>query len=377
MATRIAIICASILLLNPNAVLAQDVKIGIIEPLSGQAAFDGNAVLKGAKLAQQEINAAGGVLGARLEFVVADGACNAADTVSAAEKLINADHVPVIEGAFCSGATQAIMPIVEKLNVPLVSGVASLDKLTKAGNKWFFRTTEADSMEAVAFADVLHSDLKFKTVFYFGTNDDFGRGIVDFFKTRMEALGAKTVGTEFYDTNSTDLYTPLTKIRALKPDLLFVTAFTQAAASIAKQSVELGLSSKIFGIGAWTTPAFLKLAGSASDGILAGVPYAPSASGELNEKFVKAFQAANGELPSKYAAGGYNATHIIAQAIQRAGSLDSTKIRDALYATDYNGPTGRIRMASNGQAYGFNLFLIELEKGDVKIRAQRAIDKLE
>src|SRR3546814_4980123 len=85
-------------------------------------------------------------------------------------------------GAFCSGATQAVMPLAEKSQIPLVTGVSSLPKLTEAGNKWFFRNTETDAMLAVAFSKSLYSDLKFKSVFFLAANDDWGRGTVDSFK---------------------------------------------------------------------------------------------------------------------------------------------------------------------------------------------------
>src|SRR5258708_2502441 len=125
----------------------ETVKIGLIEPLTGGVAFDGASFVKGAQLAGRQINDAGGVLGKKLELVVADGVCKPADSVSAAEKLITSDKVPVMIGAFCSGATQAVMPVAERSKVPLVTGTSSLPKLTETGNKWFFRNTEKDTME--------------------------------------------------------------------------------------------------------------------------------------------------------------------------------------------------------------------------------------
>jgi branched-chain amino acid transport system substrate-binding protein len=356
---------------------AQDtVKVGLIEPLTGGVAFDGAMVVKGAKLAEKMANASGGVLGKKLELVVSDGQCKPAESVSAAEKLITSDKVPVIMGAFCSGATQAVMPVVERASIPLVTGVSSLPRLTEVGNPMFFRHAEKDSMHAAAFSSALAADLKVKTVFFIAANDDWGRGSVESFKKSLEAVGTKTLDAEFFDPTATDFYTVLTKVRARKPDLVFLVAYTQSAATLMKQAKELGITSKIFGIGAVTTPTFLKLAGDSANGLLAGVAYVHTVPGEANAKFVQAYKAEYaGEEPSKYAQSGFNTMNVIIAAIKRAGAADPAKIRAALTATDNNGPTGRSQFDEKRQAYGFNLYLVELtDKGPV-VRASRVIDK--
>lgn len=353
----------------------ETVKIGVVEPLTGGVAFDGTSFVKGAQLAAKQVNAAGGLLGKKLELVVADGVCKPAESVSAAEKLITSDKVPVLIGAFCSGATQAVMPVAERSKVPLVTGTSSLPKLTEVGNKWFFRNTEKDTMEAAAFAHTLYNDLKFKTVFYVAANDDWGRGSVTSFRKTMESLGAKTVGEEYFDPAATDFYTLLTKTRVAKPDLVFLAAYTQSAATALKQARELGIQSKFFGIGAVTTPTFLKLAGDAANGLLAGVAYTASVPGAENDKFVSAYKAENGEAPSKYAMFGFNTTNVAAQAITRAGVADPEKIREALAKTDYQGPTGRVQFNDKGQAYGFSLYLVELTSSGPIVRASKQIDK--
>lgn len=361
--------------LMTSVAMAEPIKIGVVQPLTGGVAFDGNNVLKGAKLAVKEINDAGGVLGSPIELVIGDGACKPAESVSAAEKLITADKVPVIMGAFCSGATQAVMPLAEKSQIPLVTGVSSLPKLTEAGNKWFFRNAETDAMLAVAFSKSLYSDLKFKSVFFLAANDDWGRGTVDSFKHVLEGLGAKTVGTEFFEYSHADFYTLLTKVRAANPDLIVVAAETQAAATLVKQAKELSVKSKIFGVGAWATPTFMNLAGDAANGLLAGVAYAPTISGDLNKTFVSKFKAAYNEDPGKYSMSGYNTIHIIADAIKRAGAAEPAKIREALIATDYTGPTGRLRFDAKGQVYGQSVFLVELKGGSPIVKADAKMEK--
>ena len=237
------------------------IKIGVIQPLTGPLAFNGNNDVNGAKLAVKEINARGGVLGQKLELVVEDGQCKPADSVNAAEKLIVRDKVPAIMGAFCSGATAAVMPVAERYKVPLVTGVSSNPKLTEVLHPWFFRNAETELMTAQAFAGILYEKRGMKNVYYLAVNDDWGRGSVTAFSEVFAKLGATNVGVEYINRAANDFYTPLTKIRAKNPDVMVVVAETQAGSIIAKQAKELGLKTRIFGVGAWATPTFMNLAG--------------------------------------------------------------------------------------------------------------------
>ena len=118
----------------------------------------------------------------------------------------------------------------------------------------------------------------------------------------------------------------------------------------------------MFGVGSWATADFMRLAGPAAEGIYAAVPYAFTMVTPKNTDFVDKYEKANKEKPGKYGAAGYNALNIIMDAIQRAGSTDAEKIRDALTKTDYEGPNGKFAFDDKGQAYGFNIVLVQLNK---------------
>src|SRR5690606_9687069 len=149
-----------------SAHAAETVKIGLIEPLTGSVAYNGVSAVNGAKIAVAERNAKAGENGVKYELVVEDGQCQPSKTVSAAEKLIQKDQVPVIVGAFCSSATIAAMSVIEKYQVPMVSGISSKSDLTERGNKWFFRSAETDGLLAKAFAKILVDQLKLKKIAY-------------------------------------------------------------------------------------------------------------------------------------------------------------------------------------------------------------------
>jgi branched-chain amino acid transport system substrate-binding protein len=365
-------VAMSLALLGPAR--AQDtIKIGVIQPLTGSVAYNGKTDVNGSTLAVEERNAKGGVLGKKIELVIEDGSCNPAKSVNAAEKLIQRDKVVALSGAFCSSATAAVMPVAENYKIPLVTGVSSATDLTLKGNKWFYRATETDALLAKAFAKILVEQLKLKKVAYIGVNDDWGRGGVDQFEKQMSALGAQTVMKEYFDHGTTDFYTLLTKLRASGADGAFVAAETQDGSIFVKQKAEFGLQNKVFGVGSWATADFLQLTGDASNGIYAAVPYASTMTTPKNQAFVQAYEAKYKEMPGKYSAAGYNATNILMDAIQRAGSTDAEKIREALAKTDYEGPNGHFQFDEKGQAYGFSIVLVQLQNGKPNVVATTSL----
>ena len=353
---------AFIALLSGSALAEDTIKIGVIQPMTGSVAYNGAADIAGTKLAIEERNAKGGVLGKKVEAIIEDGQCRPANSVNAAEKLIQRDKVVALSGAFCSSATMAVMPVAETNKIPLVTGVSSKSDMTEKGNKWFFRATETDGLLAKSFAKILVEQLKLKKIAYVGVNDDFGRGGVEEFEKQMTALGATTALKEYFDHGTTDFYTLLTKLRSSGADAIFVAAETQDGSIFVKQKAEFGLEQKVFGVGSWATADFMRLAGPAAEGIYAAVPYAFTMVTPKNTDFVDKYEKANKEKPGKYGAAGYNALNIIMDAIQRAGSTDAEKIRDALTKTDYEGPNGKFAFDDKGQAYGFNIVLVQLNK---------------
>ena len=365
-------------LLAVTAACAQDqgtVKVGVIQPLTGSVAYNGTTAVNGARLALDEINARGGVLGRKVELVVEDGQCRPANSVSAAEKLIQRDKVVAILGAFCSSATLAVMPVAQSSMIPLITGVSSAPSLTEKGNPWFFRATETDALLAKSFSEILVNQLKLKKVAYIGVNDDFGRGSVEEFEKRMAGLGATTVMKDYFEHGTPDFYTLLTKLKASGADGAFVAAETQDGSTFVKQEAELGLNTRIFGVGSWATADFMQLAGPAANGIYAAVPYASTMKTPRNEAFVKAYEERYKLSPGKYSAALYNTLFILVEAIARANSLDADRIREALHETNYEGPNGHFQFDTKGQATGFTVVLVQIQNGVPVVVASNTVEQ--
>ncbi|WP_207793533.1 ABC transporter substrate-binding protein [Pseudomonas lopnurensis] len=356
------------------AALAEDIKIGVIQPLTGSVAYNGAADVNGSKLAVAERNKAGGVLGKPVRLVIEDGQCSPANSVNAAEKLIQKDKVVVLSGAFCSSATAAVMPVAQKYKLPLLTGVSSKADLTEKNNPYFFRSAETDALLAKAFAKILADNLKLRKVAYIGVNDDWGRGGVEEFARDLSAHGVETAMTEYFDHGATDFYTLLAKLRTSGADGVFIAAETQDGSILVKQLKEFGIDMKVFGVGSWATADFINLVGDAGEGIYAAVPYVATLPGERNELFVQTYQAQYKTLPDKYAAAGYNATNILMDAIERAGSTEPEKIREALKATDYQAPNGRYQFTANGQAYGFSAALVQIVDKQPRVVATTSVE---
>lgn len=369
---------SGLLFLNSAAFAAQPsgpIRIGVIQPMTGSVAYNGQAYVRGAKLAVAQRNATGGIGGRQVELQIEDGQCQPANSVNAAEKLIQRNKVPVLAGAFCSSATAAVMAVAEKYKIPLLSGVSSKADLTEKGMKYFFRSAETDRLMAKTFSKILAGDLKLKTVAYIGVNDDWGRGGVEDFEKYLNELGVKSVMKEYFDHGTTDYYTLLTKLRALNPDGVFVAAETQDGSILVKQLKEFGIETKVFGVGSWATSDFIGLTGEASEGIYAAVPYVSNMQGDRNRSFVENYQKQYKQLPGKYDASGYNSMNILMQAIERAGSDEPEKIRDALHKTDYDAPNGHFRFTEKGEGYGFDTVLVQIQGGKTNVITQAQTDK--
>ncbi|MEK6717598.1 MAG: ABC transporter substrate-binding protein, partial [candidate division NC10 bacterium] len=273
----------------PGALAAEPIPIGYIGPLTGSVALLGNEALKGATLALEQINGAGGLLGRPLKLFAADNKCNPAEAVSATRKVITRDKVVATIGQLCSSATLAAMPIYEQEKIPLVVETSTNPMITvragAGGNKWVFRPNLPDDINALVFAKMI-VDLGGKNLSFLLTNDDWGRGVGTSFKEVAEKEGGKVVSLDYYDEGETNFLSVLTKIRGLNPNALFVAARTASGALIMKQYTELGMKVPVFNQGDMVNEQFVKLVGKdIAKGILGSESWYPGVDDPINKKF--------------------------------------------------------------------------------------------
>jgi len=339
-----------------------DVVVGAVYPLTGGVAYDGETKLNGAQIAVDETNAAGGVLGEPFVLEVEDGACNPAQSVSAAEKLITETSVVAILGAFCSSSSGAVMEVAQKYGIPHMTGVSTAVTLTERGNPWFFRATATTSLLAGAFGQAI-VDSGVSDVAFLVVNDDWGRAVAESYGSVIEELGGSVVATEIFGRDETDLFPYVTNIKAASPDAVITAANTQNAANLTTQLRQLGVTVPIMGEGSFSSQAYLDLVGEMGEDVVGLVEYVPSIDSPENAAFVEEYVSRYDEDPTKFSAAGYWTVHIMADAIERAGGTDPEAIRDALAATDYDGLTGNFQFAENGQAYNFTVYMARVADG--------------
>src|SRR5205085_2594341 len=236
------------LVLAGTAVAQEPIKIGVTQPLTGAFAASGNYVAQGAKIAEDAINAQGGVLGRKIQLVIEDNKSNPTEAVATAEKLISRDKVPVLMGAWSSTLTLAVMPKLMEYQVPMLVETSSSGKITTSGNPYIFRISPTSEMEARAFAPMVKS-FNIKKADFLATNNDFGLGASQEFSQMLKKEGVEVVVVETMDPKATDFSAQLAKIKASGADTLFVTTAVEQITLILKQAKEQQVKARIITTG--------------------------------------------------------------------------------------------------------------------------------
>src|SRR5437763_3857335 len=211
----VAAFAASLLVGTAGA--QEPIKIGVTQPLTGAFAASGNYVAQGAKIAEEHINAAGGVLGRKIQLVIEDNKSNPTEAVATAEKLIAKDKVPVMMGAWSSTLTLAIMPKLMEYQVPMLVETSSSGKITTSGNPYIFRISPPSSVEATAFKPMVPK-MGLKKVDFLVINNDWGRGAADDFGKMLKGENIQVGLVETMDQAAQDMSAQLAKIKATDSD---------------------------------------------------------------------------------------------------------------------------------------------------------------
>ena len=361
-----------------GTVVAQEpIKIGVSQPLTGAFAASGNYVAQGAKMAEDAINASGGVLGRKIQLVIEDNKSNPTEAVATAEKLISKDKVPVMMGAWSSTLTLAVMPKLMEYGVPMLVETSSSGKITTSGNPWIFRISPTSEMEAKAFAPMAKS-LGIKKADFLATNNDFGLGASKEFSEMLKASGVQVGVMETMDPKATDFSAQLAKIKASGGDTLFVTTAVEQITLILKQAKDLQLKTRIITTGGSNSPdQLIQQAGDAANGSLHLVfftPWFPEAvkNPDIAKKFVAEWNTRKhnvGGLTEGFR--GWDGIHTIVEGIKAAGKPDPKAIQAALWKVKVKGINGDIafiKQGPSGQESAQNVpsvYLVKIDGGKV------------
>jgi branched-chain amino acid transport system substrate-binding protein len=338
------------------ATAQEAIKIGVTQPLTGAFAASGNYVAQGAKIAEDEINAAGGVLGRKIQLIIEDNKSNPTEAVSTVEKLTQKDKVPVLMGAWSSTLTLAVMPKLEEYGVPMVVETSSSGKITTSGNPFIFRISPTSEMEAKAFQPLV-AKLGIKKADFLYTNNDFGIGSGAEYGKMLKANGVEVGVSETMDPKATDFSAQLAKIKASGGDTLFVTTAVEQVTLILKQAKDQQLKVRIISSGGSNSPdQLIEQAGEAANGSFHTIFFPPwfpevTKNPDVAKRYMDEWKkrAHNvGGLTEGFR--GYDGIFTIVAAIKAAGKAEPEAIRAALWGVQVKGIYGDIAFTKQGPA---------------------------
>ena len=324
---------------------AADVKIGVAEALSGGAAQYGVAIRNGLQLAADEINAAGGVNGNKLQLVIEDEQGKKEEAINVFKKLIFQDNVLMVFGPTLSNSAQAADPIAQAAKTVAFGTSNTADGITSIGDYVFRNSvTEADVLPETIKMAVKKSGIKKVAVLY-GNDDVFTKSGYDNFKKALDDLKIPVTTTETFAKGDVDFKAQLTKIKAGNPDAIVLSALIAEGAPIMVQARQVGLNVPFIGGNGMNSVKVFELAKDKSDGLYVGSPWSASNASPENGKFLKAYSDKYKTAPDQFAAQAYDGMYIAAQALKQvklSGNLaaDRTALRDALPAIKWTGATG-------------------------------------
>ena len=316
---------------------ADTIKIGVVAELTGNNATYGTSITNGIKLAVQQLNDTGGLLGKKIELVVADNKSEPAEAANAMSKLVNQDKAPVVMGLFASSSAIAASNVSEAAKVPFLAVGATnpkvtLDEKTGKVKPNTFRVCFIDPFQGTVGANFILNELKLqKAAVYIDNSSDYAKGLAAFFKENFIKNGGTVVAEESYLQKDTDFKATLTKIKAAAPDILYVPGYYQEVGMIVKQGREMGIEIPMAGCAGWDIAKLPEIAGKAAlNNTYFSSLYSPDDDSALNKAFVSEYEKAYKVKPDVFAALAYDSALLVAEAIKNAGDTDPVKIAQSM-----------------------------------------------
>jgi len=317
-----------------------DIKIGMVYELTGSTASYGTSAANGAKLAFKEINANGGVLGKQLQIITADNKGEPSESANAMTKVITQDRVVAVTGFTVSSCGIAASVVAEDNKIPFVAAATvnpkvTVDERTGKVKDYTFRACFIDSFQGTVGANFALTSLKARTAaILIDNSSDYSKGLSRVFKDVFTGKGGQIVAEQAYLQKDQDFKSTLTAIKAQNPELLYIPGYYEDVGKIIKQARELGITVPILGGDAWDSPKLAELGGAqALNNTYFTNFYSVEDKNPVSNSFIEAYKKEYGQLPDSMAAMGYDAANLLIDAIKRANSTESAKIREALSTT--------------------------------------------
>lgn len=353
---------------------SDNIKLGLIGPLTGGASIYGNAVKNGIDLAISELNANGGILNKQISLEAVDDKNDIAEAVTAYNNLMS-KKIDALIGTVTSKPGLAVAELAANDKTPMLTPTGTAEKITTTGDN-IFRVCFTDPIQGKTMATFAAKNLGAKNVaIMYNTSDDYSQGVADNFSQTIVSLGGTVVANEGYGNDDKDFRAQLTKIQALNPDVLFLPDYYNTIALITTQAREVGFNNPILGADGWD--GVLEVLDESNKKVVDNCYFSNHYSIDDPEKvivdFISNYKSKYNEVPNAFAALAYDATYIMANAIKEAGSTDKDAINNALKSIKYNGVTGSITFNANGDPIK-SVSILRLQDGKTSLDSKITVE---
>jgi branched-chain amino acid transport system substrate-binding protein len=348
---------------------SSEIVIGHYGSMTGSTAHFGQDTDKAARLAADQINAAGGVVGRKLKIVTLDTRGDGAEAANAVSRLIDVEKSTAILGEVASSLSLQGGPIAQRRKIPMVSPSSTNPKVTQIGD-YVFRVCYIDPFQGKVMAVFARQTLKLdKVAILKDVKNDYSIGLADAFQKAFVAAGGTIAAEQSYSQGDTDFSAQLTAIKSSGAQAIWVPGYYAEVGAIARTAARLGVQVPLMGGDGWDAPELFTIGGAALNGSYFSNHFAPDQASPMAQKFVADFKAKYGQEPTGLGALGYDGVMVIADAIKRAGKAEPAAIRDALATTkDLETVTGKITMDKDRNPEK-SVVVLKIEGGKAKFDA--------
>jgi len=332
----------------PRSEAAETIKIGGCYPMTGTGAQYGERMSGSALLRVEEENAAGGIHGKKIELVICDHKGIPREGVACANKLIHIHHVPAFQSQY-SGVVLACIPIANQHKTVLLN-TAALNPKIRQGGPWIFSIQPLGDYEGKAQARLVKDELKLNRAVILYINNAFGKSMAEVLKNEFEKLGGKVLAYEAHAQDATYFRTQLTKVKELKPEVIFLESLYMEAGLIVKQAKEVGLTGvQWLSYGGIQEPQFVQIAGDAAEGLICTVAgWNPDDPRKIVQDYKKNLKEKYGVEAEMTGANCYDGIKLLVEVMRKHGTTAEDIRRGLHQVRDFEGVTGSCGIDEDG-----------------------------
>lgn len=335
---------------KPSAGNSGEIVIGEFASLTGATASFGQSANKGVRMAIDEANANGGVLGKKLRLVTEDDQSKAGEAATVVRRLISREKPVAIIGEVASSRSLEAAPICQQNKIPMISPASTNPKVTQTGD-YIFRVCFIDPFQGSVLAKFMLQRGWTKAAILTDVKQDYAVGLTDFFKDYFTKNGGTIVSEQSYSSGDKDFKAQLTSIRSTTPEAILVAGYYNEAGLVASQARELDIKAPLLGGDGWDSPSLVEVAGDAMEGNFFSNHFSSEDKSPAVQDFLAKYKTKYLETPDAMAALAYDATMLLLDAIKRAGTTDSAALRDAIAGTNaFPAVTGNITLDASRNA---------------------------